>query len=292
MLTLAGKPVIDSLAPGLEQQLSQFKSTAKRSPRLDVLLIGDHPASQLYVRNKKREAERLGVTAHIHGFSVGVRATEVRDLIERLNRDETVDGILVQRPLPESLPLPEVAQWIDPRKDVDAFHPLLLGRLALGSPLLTPCTPAGIIALLAHYKIELAGKVACVVGRSPIVGKPLAYMLLNSDASVIHCHSRSKNLATLTSQADILIVAAGIPGLIGREHVKRGAVVVDVGIHRRADGSISGDVRATELEGVADALTPVPGGVGPMTIFMLMKNVVSAAQARLDTAGDSSVREF
>ncbi len=290
MLILAGKPVVESLAPALEQQISAFKKASGRSPRLDVVLVGDDPASQIYVRNKHREATRLGISSQVHSFPSSADRLDVRALVERLNRDDGVDGILIQRPLPRSFSLSEVSQWVLPSKDVDAFHPELLGRLALGFPGLAPCTPQGILALLAHYKVEVAGKVACVVGRSPIVGKPLSYMLLNANASVIQCHSRTGKLESLTSQADLLFVAAGVPRLIGRQHVRPGAVVIDVGIHRMPDGGLGGDVRMDEISDLASAASPVPGGVGPLTIFMLMRNVVAAAQARLDTATGASVR--
>jgi methylenetetrahydrofolate dehydrogenase (NADP+)/methenyltetrahydrofolate cyclohydrolase len=290
MLILAGRPVVDSLAPALEQQIHTFLNAAGRAPRLDVVLVGNDPASQIYVRNKHREATRLGISSQVHSFPDSVDPLQVRALVERLNRDPGVDGILIQRPLPRAFSLSEVSQWILPSKDVDAFHPELLGRLALGFPGLAPCTPQGIVALLAHYGVEVAGKVACVVGRSPIVGKPLCYMLLNANASVIQCHSRTRNLESLTSQADLLFVAAGVPRLIGRDHVRSGAVVVDVGIHRMPDGGLGGDVRMDEISDLAAAASPVPGGVGPLTIFMLMRNVVTAAQARLDTSTDASVR--
>lgn len=290
MLTLAGKAVVDSLAPALDQRLAAFVHTAGRAPGLDVILVGEDPASHLYVRNKQREASRLGITVRLHHLSALAPAQDVQTLVNSLNQDDLVDGILIQRPLPPSYDLSEVSSWIDPAKDVDAFHPELVGRLALGFPALTPCTPRGIMAILAHYGISVAGKLACVVGRSPIVGKPLSYMLLNANASVMQCHSKTANLSTLTSQADLLFVAAGVPRLIGREHVKTGALVVDVGIHRMPDGSLCGDVRAEEMPSVAGGLTPVPGGVGPLTIHMLMQNVVTAAQARLDTGRGPSVR--
>jgi methylenetetrahydrofolate dehydrogenase (NADP+)/methenyltetrahydrofolate cyclohydrolase len=290
MLILAGKPVVESLAPALEQQLSTFKTASGRSPRLDVVLVGDDPASRIYVRNKQREATRLGITSRIHAFEPSATAEQVREVVERLNANNEVDGILIQRPLPRSFDLSEVMEWVTPSKDVDAFHPELVGKLALGFPGLSPCTPNGVMALLAHYQIDVAGKIACVVGRSPIVGKPLSYMLLNANASLIQCHSRTLKLESLTSQADLLFVAAGVPRLIGKQHLKPGAIVIDVGMHRMPDGSLGGDVRMDEIAGVASAATPVPGGVGPLTIFMLMRNVVTAAQARLDTPTAASVR--
>jgi len=275
--------VVDTLSSGLEELLSAFRQRSGRSPRLDVILVGDDPASHLYVRNKRREAHRLGMTQNLHTFPSSATAKEVRSLVERLNQDDQVDGILIQRPLPSSFNLSDVSRWIHPLKDVDAFHPLLMGNLLLGIPTLAPCTPTGILALISHYGLNVAGKVACVVGRSPIVGKPLSAMLLNADATVINCHRKTQNLAELTSRADFLFVAAGAPRLIGRDHVKSGAVVIDVGIHKLADGSWCGDVRSNEIAEKVSALSPVPGGVGPLTIFMLMKNVVLAAQARLDT---------
>jgi methylenetetrahydrofolate dehydrogenase (NADP+)/methenyltetrahydrofolate cyclohydrolase len=290
MLIFAGKPVVESLAPGLKQQISTFQSAAGRSPRLDVVLVGDDPASHIYVRNKQREAIRLGITSRVYLFQSSVDPAQVRELIERLNSNDEVDGILIQRPLPRTFDLSEVSEWVVPMKDVDAFHPELLGKLALGFPGLSPCTPSGVMALLEHYRVAVEGRLACVVGRSPIVGKPLSYMLLNANASLIQCHSRTRNLESLTSQADLLFVAAGVPRLIGGQHVKPGAVVIDVGMHRMPDGSLGGDVRMDEVSGIVSAATPVPGGVGPLTIFMLMRNVVTAAQARLDTATAASVR--
>ncbi|MBU6375089.1 MAG: bifunctional 5,10-methylenetetrahydrofolate dehydrogenase/5,10-methenyltetrahydrofolate cyclohydrolase [Bdellovibrionales bacterium] len=290
MLSLLGKPVVEALSSALEEQLSLFKKRAGRPPRLEVIIVGNDPASHLYVRNKRRMAQHLGMSQALHEFPSGATADEVRSLVERLNQNDQVDGILIQRPLPSSFDLSDVARWIHPLKDVDAFHPLLAGNLLLGIPTLAPCTPTGILALLSHYGLTVAGKVACVVGRSPIVGKPLSAMLLNADATVINCHRKTRNLSELTSRADFLFVAAGSPQLIGRDHVKSGAVVIDVGIHKLPDGTWCGDVRSDEVAQKAAALSPVPGGVGPLTIFMLMRNVVLAAQSRLNAQQDEGVR--
>ncbi|MEN9724015.1 MAG: hypothetical protein RJB38_2001 [Pseudomonadota bacterium] len=283
--------MVSALMPSLESDIRGFQASSGRPPRLDVILVGTDPASQVYIKNKRVAAERLGFTQRLHLFPDSASPKEVFDLVCQLNANDAVDGILIQRPLPSGFDLREVCRWIRPAKDVDAFHPELLGELALGHPQLVPCTPSGVMALLNYYQISVAGKRACVVGRSPIVGKPLAYLLLNADATLIQCHRRTPDLAALTQQADLLIVAAGIPGLIGLEHVKPGAVVIDIGVHRQPDGSLCGDVRFDEVSGVASAITPVPGGVGPLTIHMLMRNTVSAAQARLDTARRSGIGE-
>jgi len=291
MQSLLGKPVVDALTAELEVLLADFVRASGRRPRLAVILVGDDPASHLYVTNKRKSADRLGIDHELHLFAAKATPVEVRTKVDELNQRLDVDGILIQRPLPAGFNLQEVSCWIEPSKDVDGFHPELVGKLALGIPALTPCTPTGIMALLEHYKIPVAGKLCCVVGRSPIVGKPLAAMLLNANATVVQCHRGTAQLAEITSRADVLFVAAGVARLVGREHVRPGAVVIDVGIHKLVDGSLTGDVRADELRDHAAALTPVPGGVGPLTIFMLMSNVVQAAHARLDTTRRSSVRK-
>ncbi len=243
-----------------------------------MILVGDDPASTIYTTRKGRQAEACGMMHRTLKFPASVEPKVVRDAIQQLCDDPTIDGILVQRPLPKSFIESEVVHWISPAKDVDAFHPENVGALQLGLPCFAPCTPAGVMSLLKHYSIDVAGKLACVIGRSSIVGKPMSALLLAADATVIQCHSRTQNLAALTRQADLVIVAAGKPQLIGAEHIKPGAVVVDVGIHRDpTSGKVFGDVRFDEVAPITSAITPVPGGVGPMTIHQLLENTCQAA---------------
>lgn len=282
MQILSSKPVIEKMEVALRERIQKFHARAKRFPKLSVILVGGDPASVIYTTNKGNRAVSLGMeheSIHLPGTA---SAQEVLKEVRRLNQDRSVDGILIQRPLPTSggFREEEVVYWVSPEKDVDAFHPENAGRLALGLPCFLPCTPAGVMKILDHYDISVAGKTACVIGRSSIVGKPMAALLLRANATVIQAHSQTLDLVSMTRQADILVVAAGKIGLIGREHIKPGAVVVDVGIHRNDEGKIVGDVRAHEMPDVASAFTPVPGGVGPMTIAVLMKNTVLAAEKR------------
>ncbi|MEB3197304.1 MAG: bifunctional methylenetetrahydrofolate dehydrogenase/methenyltetrahydrofolate cyclohydrolase FolD [Candidatus Sericytochromatia bacterium] len=261
------KARIDGLAPGL------------RVPCLAVVQVGEDPASQVYVRNKRRACREVG----IHSIGIELDAsTKLADLtahLQALNDDPGVDGILLQLPLPPGIDDVTRVGLILPEKDVDGFHPLNVGRLVLGHPGLPACTPAGIMALLQHHQIALAGKRAVVLGRSAIVGKPLASLLLNADATVTVAHSRTSSLESLTREAEILLVAVGRPGFVTPEMVRPGVVVVDVGIHRGADGSLVGDV-SPEVADVASWITPVPGGVGPMTIAALLENTWQAFAAR------------
>ena len=214
-------------------------------------------------------------------FSNEVHPNELQSAVQKLNLDPTVDGILIQRPLPISFNESEVVYWIHPEKDVDAFHPLHAGKLSLNLPSLQPCTPAGILALLKHYGVEISGKIACVIGRSSTVGKPIAHLLLNHDATIIHCHSKTRNLESLTQLADIVIVATGKREFINRSHIKDQAVVIDVGIHPDAvTKKVTGDVQYLSITNWASKISPVPGGVGPMTITFLLKNTLQAALNR------------
>lgn len=242
-------------------------------------MVGDHAASELYVANKEKLAGEIGMDAATLKFADSATPEEVSTEIAKLNADPSVDGILIQRPLPKNFREEEVLLWVHPDKDVDAFHPETVGRMSLGLPAFLPCTPAGCLKLLDFYGYDLAGKVACVVGRSSIVGKPLAQLLLQRDATVLHCHSRTKDLATFTRQADFLFVAVGKPEMIRAEHLKPGAVVVDVGISKDAQGKTVGDVDFPSASTVASAITPVPGGIGPMTILGLLENTLASAKA-------------
>lgn len=248
------------------------------TPGIAVILVGDDPASASYVRMKERDCAEVGIRSFDHRLPATTTQAELEALIERCNEDEQVHGILVQLPLPAHLDEERVLARIHPAKDVDGLHPENLGRLVRGIEGVRACTPSGVMALLDHYGIDPEGQRAVVVGRSAIVGKPQALLLLERNATVTICHSRTRDLAAVCREADILVVAIGRPRMIGREHVKPGAVVIDVGINRTEDGMV-GDVDFAGVEPIASAITPVPGGVGPMTRAMLLVNTVRAAAA-------------
>lgn len=276
---LHGKAVAAKIQQQLAAEIAKLQPQVGRPPGLAVLMVGDNPASAAYVRGKEQACAKVGIASFGKHFPTQTTQAELEEVIDALNRDQRVDGILVQLPLPNHLDSVSLLHQIDPNKDADGLHPVNLGKLVRGEPGLRSCTPAGIMCLLQEYEISLEGKRATVVGRSILVGKPLALMLLEADATVVVAHSRSPNLAELTKNADILIAAAGRPGLISAEMVKPGAVVVDVGINRITDNSgnsrLVGDVQFDSVAGVAEFLTPVPGGVGPMTVAMLLQNTFS-----------------
>lgn len=247
-------------------------------PGLAVVIVGDDPASQVYVRNKRRACEQVGF--YSEGFELPADTTQetLEALVDRLNEDDRIHGILVQLPLPRHLDAGRILFRIRPDKDVDAFHPYNVGRLLTGNDSFLPCTPAGIMELLARYGISCDGKECVVVGRSNIVGKPMAMLMLQANGTVTVCHSHTRNLAEVTRRADILVAAIGRADFFTADMVKPGAVVVDVGMNRRADGKLTGDVDFASVEPVASAITPVPGGVGPMTITMLLRNTLTAAE--------------
>jgi methylenetetrahydrofolate dehydrogenase (NADP+) / methenyltetrahydrofolate cyclohydrolase len=247
---------------------------------LVTILVGEDPASQVYVRNKIKASEEAGMASFHEQMPASSSQSEVLAMVERYNADERVDGILVQAPLPAGLDFKQVLERIDPAKDVDGFHPLNVGRLVAAQPGLVACTPAGVMELLDSSGVELEGADAVVVGRSDIVGKPVALLLLHRSATVTVCHSRTRDLPAVTRRADILVAAVGRPRMITADMVKPGATVIDVGINRTPDG-LAGDVDFDAVAPVAGAITPVPGGVGPMTIAMLLRNTVIAATARL-----------
>lgn len=251
-------------------------------PTLRVILVGENPASQVYVRNKEKAARRVGIDAQTLRLPESVSQEELLALIRQLNEDPEVHGILVQLPLPGHISQEAVTLAIAPEKDVDGFHPYNLGRLLMGSPTFVPCTPAGILRLLDETGVELKGKEAVVVGRSVIVGKPTALLLLSRHATVTLAHSRTRDLAEVTRRADVLVVAVGRARLIRPEMVKPGAVVIDVGINRTEGGTLVGDVDFERVREVASAITPVPGGVGPMTVAMLLKNTTLAARRQVE----------
>ncbi|MDH3318814.1 MAG: bifunctional methylenetetrahydrofolate dehydrogenase/methenyltetrahydrofolate cyclohydrolase FolD [Betaproteobacteria bacterium] len=247
-------------------------------PGLAAVVVGDNPASHIYLRNKVRACEETGVRSELHELPADVAEAAVLERIAALNGDARVHGILVQLPLPRGVNAERVLAAVSPAKDVDGFHAHNLGLLLRGTPRFVPCTPAGIMRLLEHAAVPLAGRHAVVIGRSSIVGKPLALLLLQNDATVTICHSKTAHLAALARQADVLVAAAGEPRLVGADMVKPGACVVDVGIHRGGDGKLVGDVDAAAVAQRAGWITPVPGGVGPMTVAMLVANTVRATE--------------
>lgn len=257
-------------------------SEAGREVTLATVLVGDDPASATYVRSKRRRAAEVGIRSVHHGLDAGASQDEVVDLIRSLNGDPVVDGILLQLPLPAGLDDQAATGEIDPSKDVDGLHPTNLGMIVLDRPVLAPCTPSGCLRILKHYRIPVRGANVVVVGRSFLVGRPLALLLATRgvDATVTIAHSRTKDLSEVTRRADILVVAIGRPEMITSEHVRPGAVVLDVGINRTDSGCLVGDVDLKDVARVAGAITPVPGGVGPMTVAMLMGNTVTAAEKR------------
>lgn len=277
-----GKAIAKQIRTELATEVAEFIQNNSVVPCLAAVLVGDDPASQVYVRNKQRACEHVSIDSRLHRLPADTTQDQLLELIAKLNRDDAVHGILVQLPLPAGLDADHVLQAISPAKDVDAFHPTNVGRLVQGKPRFLPCTPHGVVQLLERSGIETAGKHAVVVGRSDIVGKPLALLLAargkGGDATVTVCHSRTSDLASFTRQADILIAAIGRPELITGDMIKPGAAVIDVGVNRTDDGLV-GDVEYEAARQVASHITPVPGGVGPMTIAMLLVNTLTAARS-------------
>ncbi|MDQ4043801.1 MAG: bifunctional methylenetetrahydrofolate dehydrogenase/methenyltetrahydrofolate cyclohydrolase FolD [Actinomycetota bacterium] len=253
--------------------------------RLDVVLVGDDPASATYVRMKQKDCDEVGIESQAHRFPADASQNELAALVEELNSDAAVSGFFIQLPLPGGLDPLALISAIDPAKDVDGLNPLSAGRLAVGLPSLLPCTPHGVVQLLKRSGVEMEGREAVVIGRSNLVGKPLAQLLLRENATVTVCHSRTKNLPEVARRADLLVVAAGRREFVGAEYVREGAAVVDVGIHAREEGGLVGDVRFEEVEPRASYVSPVPGGVGPMTRAMLLYNTLQAARAAAGEVG-------
>ena len=273
---LDGKRLAREVEDRLKVLVESSSAVAGRPPGLAVLRVGDDPASAVYVANKEKACGRIGVASFGAHLAAETPQAEVLAVIEDLNADTRVDGILLQLPLPSGLDEGPLLQAIDPAKDADGLHTLNLGRLLKGESGPRSCTPAGVMAMLKSQGIDPAGKRAVVVGRSILVGQPMALMLQAANATVTIAHSRTADLAAHTREAEIVVVAAGRPGMIGAEHIRPGAAVVDVGIHRKPEGGLCGDVRADEVDPIAAALSPVPGGVGPMTVTMLLVNTVVA----------------
>jgi methylenetetrahydrofolate dehydrogenase (NADP+)/methenyltetrahydrofolate cyclohydrolase len=275
-----GKALASKVRADVALGVAELGRSRGRAPGLAVVLVGDDPASQIYVRNKDRAAREAGIAARTHALDAATTEEALLDLVRALNVDDEVDGILVQLPLPRPIRPDRVIAAIDPAKDVDGLHPVNQGRLLSGEPGLRPCTPRGILRLLDHAGAELKGARAVVVGRSVLVGKPVALLLLERHATVTLCHSRTADLAAEVGRAEVLVVAAGRPGLVRGEWVREGAVVVDVGTNRLPDGKLVGDVDFEAASARARAITPVPGGVGPMTIACLLENTLLAARRR------------
>jgi len=275
-----GKAVAASVRARVAEGVQAFESEHGRAPALATVLVGDDPASHVYVGGKHRACEEVGIRSLHHGLAAETSENELLELVAELGLDRGVDGILVQLPVPEQIDPDRVVAAIDPAKDVDALTPVNAGLLAHGMPGLVPCTPAGVMELLRHEGVELEGAEAVVVGRSKLVGVPVARLLLGANATVTSCHSRTRDLSAVCRRADVLVAAVGVPELLGADAIKPGAVVIDVGMNRTDDG-LRGDVAFDTAAEVASAITPVPGGVGPMTVAMLLVNTLAAARARV-----------
>lgn len=272
----------DQLAASLREEMKEEVTKLKASgisPKLVVVLIGDDPASKSYVSGKQKAADFIGIDSELISLPSTTEEKSLLELIERLNNDQSVHGILVQLPLPKQINEQAIIEAINPSKDVDGFHPISIGRMLTQQETFLPCTPYGIVTMLQSKNIDIAGKHAVIVGRSNIVGKPVGQLLLNEHATVSYCHSRTKDLSAITKQADILIVAVGREKMIDASFIKPGAVVIDVGVNRTNEGTLTGDVDFESAKAVSSYITPVPKGVGPMTITMLMKNTIQAAKA-------------
>lgn len=274
---ISGKQISEEIRKGIALEVEQLSKQNVR-PGLAVVLVGDDPASHVYVRNKEKACQDLGFYSEVHRLSAESSQEEVLALVDKLNVQESIHGILVQLPLPKHIHEKAVIDAIAVEKDVDGFHPVNVGNLVIGDDSLLPCTPAGVIEMIKRTGIEIAGKHAVVIGRSNIVGKPVSLLLQRENATVTMCHSRTGNMAEIARQADILVVAIGRANMIDASYVKPGAVVIDVGMNRLENGKLAGDVDFESVKEVSGPITPVPGGVGPMTITMLMQNTLIAAK--------------
>ena len=272
-----GKELVGAYRAEIKEQVERLIAQGVK-PGLAVVIVGDDPASHVYVRNKNKACEEAGIHSEVYKLPEATTESELLALIGKLNADPAIHGILVQSPLPGHIDEERVVEAIAVEKDVDCFHPVNVGNLMIGKPGPSPCTPAGVIEILKKNGVEIAGKHAVVIGRSNIVGKPMGILLLRENATVTICHSRTKNLEEITSQADILVAAIGKPKVINRKHVKPGAVVIDVGVNRLETGKLAGDVDFEDCLETASLITPVPGVVGPMTITILLRNTLEAAQ--------------
>ena len=281
MVLIDGKKVSAEVRSSLVEEAKQLKEKTGRVPGLATVLVGDDPASAVYVRNKNKICRELGFQSFEQKLSADTSEAKLLQLIKELNSNNDIHGILVQLPLPSQIDSEKILQAINPNKDVDGFHPINVGKLVVGNALLTPCTPTGIIKLLDYYEIEISGKHAVVLGRSNIVGKPVSMLLLQRNATITICHSRTKNLEEITRSADILVAAIGKANFVTENMVSKGTIVIDVGINR-VDGKLTGDVNFEPVSKKASYITPVPGGVGPMTIALLMENTLKAFKEFID----------
>ena len=280
MVLIDGKKVSGEIRNRLADEIQELKKKTGKTPGLATVLVGDDPASAVYVRNKNKICGELGFQSFEQKLSADTSEEKLLQLVGELNSNKDVHGILVQLPLPDQIDSEKILQAIDPKKDVDGFHPVNVGKLVVGNALLTPCTPTGIIALLDRYDIEISGKNAVIIGRSNIVGKPVSMLLVHRNATITICHSRTQNLEEVTRSADILVAAVGRANFVTDEMVSEGTVVIDVGINR-VDGKLTGDVDFEPVSKKASHITPVPGGVGPMTIALLMENTLKAFKESL-----------
>lgn len=283
-ILMDGKAVAASVRGEIKEKVAAFAAKNGVTPKLVVIIVGDDPASAVYVKNKHKDCLEVGMLSDVIALPATTTQDELIALIRRLNADDAVHGILVQLPLPKPLSAEAVIAEISPEKDVDAFCDSNVGRIMQGRYSFLPCTPAGVMTLLSHYNIPIAGKECVVVGRSDIVGKPMAMLLLHANGTVTVCHSRTADLASHTRRADILVVAIGKADFVTGDMIKEGAVVVDIGMNRRADGTLTGDVDFASAEPKASYITPVPGGVGPMTRVTLLENTLTAAEAAVERA--------
>lgn len=272
-----GKLVSETVRGEIKEEVAKLKEKGI-VPGLAVIIVGDNSASKVYVANKEKACAELGIYSEKYALPENTTQDELVKLVEKLNKDDKIDGILCQLPLPKHIDEKAIINAIDYRKDVDAFHPVNVGKIMIGDFDFLPCTPAGVMEILKYYNIDVTGKECVVIGRSNIVGKPQAMLLLHNNATVTVCHSRTKDLKEVTKRADILVSAVGIAGFVSKDMVKEGAVVIDVGMNRNELGKLCGDAKFDEVSEVASKITPVPGGVGPMTITMLMKNTLKAAK--------------
>jgi methylenetetrahydrofolate dehydrogenase (NADP+)/methenyltetrahydrofolate cyclohydrolase len=280
MKLIDGKAVAREVRARVASEVAEFEAETGNTPGLATVLVGEDPASKIYVANKHKASEEAGMRSVHHGLGEETSEAELLDVVRSLNEDDEVDGILVQLPLPDQIDAVRIVSEIDVGKDVDGLSPTSAGLLAHGAPRLVPCTPAGVMELLRHEGVSLEGAEAVVVGRSKLVGVPIARLLLLANATVTTCHSRTRDLPAVCRRADVLVAAAGVPRLLGADAVKPGAVVIDVGVNRLEEGLV-GDVDFDAVAEVASAITPVPGGVGPMTIAMLLANTLTAARGRV-----------
>ena len=276
---LDGKLVSQRIKNELKEKVADMKEKGV-SVGLAVVIVGDDPASRIYVNSKKKACEEIGIYSEEHALPKATSEQELLALVDKLNHDDKIDGILVQLPLPPHIDEKKIINAIDPKKDVDAFHPVNVGKIMIGDFDFLPCTPAGVMELIAESGIEISGKNCVVIGRSNIVGKPQAMLLLHKNGTVTICHSKTKNLKEIVKNADIVVAAVGVPQMVTGDMIKEGAVVIDVGMNRLENRKLVGDVNFEECEKKAAAITPVPGGGGPLTIAMLMKNTVKAAELK------------